>query len=66
METAPIPLQWLVEDGTIIWANDTELRLVGYPREEYVGHSIGEFCVDERVNLDLLRRLQNGEDLKEV
>ena len=28
--------------GKIIWANETELKLLGYTADEYIGHSIME------------------------
>jgi PAS domain-containing protein len=28
--------------GDIIWANETELKILGYTAEEYIGHSIKE------------------------
>lgn len=49
---APIALHWLSGTGTILWANETELRSLGYCAEEYVGHSITEFLMPgEEVHL---------------
>jgi PAS domain S-box-containing protein/excisionase family DNA binding protein len=47
VEQAPIGLQWLGADGTILWANQAQLDLLGYTAEEYIGHSIAEFYVDQ-------------------
>ncbi len=63
VENAAVALHWVAEDGTILWANDAELKLLGYSREEYVGHSIVEFHVDEPVIQDILRRLKGKEEL---
>ncbi len=60
-ENAPIGLQWLGEDGRILWANKAELSLLGYSAEEYLGHNLSEFLVDSATCLDLLKRLQAGE-----
>ena len=30
-------LHWVGPDGTILWANQTELDLLGYTRDEYIG-----------------------------
>jgi PAS domain S-box-containing protein len=38
----PIPLHWLSNTGHIIWANDAELEILGYRREEYLGRHILE------------------------
>jgi PAS domain S-box-containing protein len=47
--------------GTILWANDTELRLLGYSPEEYIGRSIGDVHVDQDVVQDILGRLTRDE-----
>jgi len=62
-ENAAIGLHWVGPDGVILRANQAELDLLGYTREEYVGHQLNEFYVDQRVVNDLLRRLQAGEVL---
>jgi PAS domain S-box-containing protein len=56
-------LHWVGPDGTILWANQTELDLLGYARDEYIGHNIAEFHVDEPVIDDILARLARGETL---
>jgi PAS domain S-box-containing protein len=58
-------LHWVGPDGTILWANQTELDLLGYTRDEYVGHNIAEFHVDLPVIEDMLARLARGETLLE-
>jgi PAS domain S-box-containing protein len=47
--------------GTILWANDTELALMGYAPEEYIGRFIGDFHVDQEVVQDILDRLTKDE-----
>jgi two-component system, chemotaxis family, CheB/CheR fusion protein len=63
-ENAPVGLHWAAPDGTILRANRTELELLGYEEEEYIGHHIAEFHVDEQVIADMLDRLAAGETLK--
>src|SRR5919206_5314490 len=58
-------LHWVGPDGTILWANQTELDLLGYTRDEYIGHNIAEFHVDAPVIEDMLTRLKRGETLLE-
>lgn len=41
-KSAPVPLHLLSRSGIIIWANDSELQLVGYTADEYIGHEINE------------------------
>lgn len=52
-------------DGTILRANQAELDLLGYTRENYVGRNIAEFHVEASVIQDILARLVNGETLQE-
>jgi PAS domain S-box-containing protein len=44
-------------DGKILWANRTELELLGYSREEYIGHHVAEFHADKRVIEDIFGKL---------
>jgi PAS domain S-box-containing protein len=48
-------------NGTILWANDTELKFLGYSPEEYVGRFIGDFHLDRDVVEDILGRLTRDE-----
>ncbi|MDT7603978.1 MAG: hypothetical protein QOF61_1975, partial [Acidobacteriota bacterium] len=50
-------------DGTILWANRAELELLGYTRDEYIGHHINEFHADKDAIQDILARLTRGEEL---
>ncbi|MCU1386405.1 MAG: hypothetical protein JWL71_5102, partial [Acidobacteria bacterium] len=56
-------LHWVGADGTILWANQTELTLLGYARDEYIGHHIAEFHVDRPVIDDILARVTRRETL---
>jgi PAS domain S-box-containing protein len=63
IENSAIGLHWVGSDGTILWANQAELDLLGYTREEYIGHRITEFHADSDVIDDILCRLTNKETL---
>src|ERR671917_39116 len=63
IENASVGLHWVGPEGTILWANQTELDLLGYTRDEYIGHNIAEFHVDQLVIEDILARLTRGETL---
>jgi PAS domain S-box-containing protein len=63
IENASVGLHWVGADGTILWANQAELDLLGYAREEYIGSKISEFHADRDVISDILRRLMNRETL---
>jgi PAS domain S-box-containing protein len=63
IENSAVGLHWVGPDGTILWANKAELELLGYTREEYIGHHIGEFHADSEVIEDILGRLTRDETL---
>ena len=63
LENAATGLHWVGADGVILWANQAELSLLGYEREEYIGHHIAEFHADTHVIDDILQRLSNKETL---
>jgi PAS domain S-box-containing protein len=62
-ENAAVALHWVGEEGTILWANPAELKLLGYSAEEYIGHNIAEFHADRTVIQDILQRLHRNETL---
>jgi len=63
-ENAAIGIHWVDEDGTILWANPAELRMLGYPEEEYVGRNISEFHASPSAINEILHRLKCKESLK--
>jgi PAS domain S-box-containing protein len=63
IENASIGLRWVGPDGAILWANQTELDLLGYAREEYIGRNITEFHTDQATIGDILLRLTRNETL---
>jgi PAS domain S-box-containing protein len=52
-------------EGRILWANQAELDLLGYSRDEYVGRYIQEFHSDAGVAEAMLRRLRQHETLRD-
>ena len=64
-ENAAIGLHWVGADGVILRVNQTELDLLGYEREEYVGRHIAEFHVERPAIDDLLCRLQANETIRD-
>ncbi len=63
VENASIGMYWVDIDGTIQWANQAQLNLLGYCKEEYVGQSIAKFQADRETIDDLLGRLKTNETL---
>lgn len=64
-DNASIGLHWVGPDGLIIKANKTELDLFGYSSEEYLGHHIAEFHVDQTSIQNIMQCLTRGDTLRE-
>lgn len=63
-ENATEAINWVGPDGTILRANQAELRMLGYSADEYVGRNIAEFYVDQNLIEDILARLTRGQTLE--
>ena len=50
-QNAPMSFHWLTGTGHVLWANNMELETLGYTAEEYIGHHIMEFYLDEELQL---------------
>lgn len=64
-ENGAIGLHWVGPDGIVLRVNQTELQLLGYERDEYVGHHICEFHADPELTEQILPRLADGETLRD-
>jgi PAS domain S-box-containing protein len=64
-ETAAVGMCWVGADGRVLRVNQAELDLLGYTRDEYIGHQLREFHVETPAIDDFLRRLQAGEVLRD-
>ncbi|HZW06578.1 MAG TPA: PAS domain S-box protein, partial [Phycisphaerales bacterium] len=64
LDTAAVGLHRVGPDGIILWANDAELQMLGYSREEYVGRHIAEFHADPEAIADIMARLGRHERLR--
>jgi PAS domain S-box-containing protein len=63
-ENAAIGLHSVGSDGIVLRVNQAELAMLGYARQEFVGHHIAEFYVEQSVIKEMLERLQAGEVLE--
>jgi PAS domain S-box-containing protein len=63
VENASVGMHRVDADGIILWANRTEMEMLGFAREEYIGRHIADFHVDRPLIEDILRRLANRETL---
>jgi PAS domain S-box-containing protein len=62
-DSALAAMHWVGADGTILKANEAELQLLGYSREEYLERNIADFHVDEPRTKEILACLKTGESL---
>jgi PAS domain S-box-containing protein len=66
-QNAPIALHWLSGEGIVLWANQTELDVLGYTAEEYIGQPIMNFCPDEQeLVLEIFKTLGSGNTIRDV
>ncbi|HEY6122530.1 MAG TPA: PAS domain S-box protein [Pyrinomonadaceae bacterium] len=64
-ENATEAIHWVDPDGKILRANQAELRILGYSAEEYIGHHISEFHVDQEEIANILACMAKGESLEQ-
>ena len=65
LENAPHAIDSVDAAGTILWANQFELDLLGYAPDEYIGHNIAEFHADASQLALIVERLRSGRPLNE-
>jgi PAS domain S-box-containing protein len=63
VENSALGLRWVGPDGIILWANQAELDLLGYAREDYVGRHIAEFHADPAAVEAILERWRRNDQL---
>ena len=51
-------------EGIILYANECELEVLGYTKEEYVGHHVSEYQIDSNCLSDMMERLSRFDVLK--
>ncbi|WP_051664217.1 PAS domain S-box protein [Dyadobacter crusticola] len=65
LENATVGLHWVDADGIVKWANQAELNMLGYSKEEYIGHHISEFHAHAHKIDDILTRLKADQALNQ-
>ena len=64
LENCPIGVHLVGSDGRILWANKTELEMLGYDTPNYLGRSISYFHADSDVITKILDTLTTQKELK--
>jgi serine/threonine-protein kinase len=62
-ENANVPLHCVDKAGIIVWANNAELKFLGYTPEEYIGQPIAKFHKDQANIGSILDQLLQGNSL---
>jgi PAS domain S-box-containing protein len=65
VENANLCLHWVTPDGRILWANKTELALLGFSKEEYVGFPITKYHADPEAAKILLKKIELAESVND-
>jgi len=63
-ENAALGMHWIDADGVILNANQTELDMLGYRRDEYIGRRYADFHLDRELAEECMRRLVAGDTLR--
>jgi PAS domain S-box-containing protein len=60
LDSITVPMHIVDLNGVIQYANQADLQLLGYSRDDYVGHSITELHVDSAAAQEHLQTLRGG------
>ncbi len=63
MQNALVGIDWVDKDGIVVWANRSELEMLGYESEEYIGHALHDFHVDRAAAGCAFQQLLNDEPI---
>ena len=66
VENANVPLHWVDANGIIVWANQAELKFLGYSHDEYIGFPIAKFHANQNTISEILQKLASGQILNHV
>jgi PAS domain S-box-containing protein len=61
MQNALIGIHWVDKNGIIVWANRSELEMLGYQSAEYIGQALHDFHVDRSAAGCAFQQLLNDE-----
>ncbi len=64
-DNAPVGIHWIDKNGYIIRVNRSQLKMLGYTQEEYVGQHVKDF-MDSTFDPENMEKLRRGETLKNI
>jgi len=64
INNSSIGIHVVSSEGLVIYANQCELEVLGYKKEEYIGHHVSEFQLDKQCLAEMMNRLGRFETLK--
>ncbi len=64
ISNSSIGIHAVSSEGIIMYANECELELLGYTKNEYIGHHVSEFQIDDVCLSDMMKRLSRFDKLK--
>ena len=64
IQNSSIGIHAVSPEGIVVYANACELEVLGYDKEEYVGHHVDEFQLDKSCLSDMMDKLSRFESLK--
>ena len=64
LDEAPIGIHCVDAKGNIQWANRTQLNMLGYEPDEYIGHPVAKFHVNTAVLDSMMQQLQRGQSIE--
>jgi len=65
INNSTIGIHFVSPEGVVVYANQYELEMLGYEKEEYVGHQVSDFQIDKHCLSDMMERLSRFEKLKD-
>ncbi len=65
IQNMPAPVSRIAPDGTILWANEAQIELLGYESGEYIGANLARFYWNPTEVPEFLGRLRSGERIRE-
>jgi len=64
IKNSSIGIHAVSAEGIVVYANDCELEVLGYTKDEYLGHHVSEFQIDKDCLAEMMERLGRFEKLK--